>query len=352
MLMGQSEACLAGNRGFAKLLAAGLALLFGMALGAGFILGTRALFFHHNQATEKPPCFELGSPFHHRFQPNCSGTVVYSNGPARISVNEDGMREIPRALALKKAHRVLVMGDSFVEGWRVSNESSLPALLTSRSQNRYFLNGGLRSTGPAWQANRLRELGRIYRPELVIWVLNETDFLDDRFACGVAENPTAPLESRRYGTPELQFKPWQEKLLALVKGASLERKLRVRLYQQRWREIADGPLASRCGACDGVRAFREALQKLKIPARTYFVPVNPAAAEQFNYFRAGREALLSCLGRDEIEEGLDLSGQFPADLYWDSDIHLNQEGLFLLASLITKDLNSYAPEKKKARSAP
>ncbi len=323
-----------------------LAISGGAVFGWGFTKSMEAVLLENDPRGELPPCFEVGAPFHHRFRPNCVGELKTPRGPKPFSVNEDGLRELPRPHVLKSEKRVLVMGDSYVEGWWASQEESLSSLLRERFPGIFFINGGGRSTGPVMQAERLRELLRVYRPQGVIWFLNDTDSLDDRFACAIAENPDAPAGQLRFGTPEFELGSWQSGLASLLGSTASGQRLRRRFYLEKWISLAEGESALRCDACRGVRNFKQLLKEADLPLLTFYLFSSEGLAHT-QYSKGGslRLELFSCLeesGIQAIAAGLkDMSAEEVERYVWEGDFHFNPEGIAMLTAQVVPTVEKW-----------
>ncbi|MEL7062008.1 MAG: hypothetical protein AAGN46_18420 [Acidobacteriota bacterium] len=82
------------------------------------------------------------------------------------------------------ARRILMLGDSYAFGFRVGREEAFPARLDAlldgcADGETIVVNGAWTSASPVLALRRLPELGRLYRPDLIIYALDVTDFHDD-----------------------------------------------------------------------------------------------------------------------------------------------------------------------------
>jgi hypothetical protein len=288
-----------------------------------------------NPLEEIPPCFELGEPFHHRFRPNCVGLLRTPRGEVQLSVNEDGLREIARPHVLKQPKRILVMGDSFVEGWWAAQDEGISSLLGQRFPAYYFINAGLRSTGPVMQASRLREAVGRYEPSAVIWLLNDTDPLDDRFACAIADGKGG------FGIPELELEGWRKSAVALLElgPAASARRLRRRFYQEKWQSLALGESGGACEPCRGVKELVRAAAGL--PIFVLYLPIySGLPMRQYASGHPAKQQIFSCLE----EAGLKAEMALPEGLSreeierytWEKDFHLNPEGMAYLVDFVSQ----------------
>jgi len=255
---------------------------------------------------------------------------------------------------LRSEKRVLVMGDSFVEGWWASQEESLSSILRDRFPGTFFINGGLRSTGPVMQAEKLRELIRVYRPQGVLWFLNDTDPLDDRFACAITENPAAPAGRLRFGIPEFELTSWQSGLTALLGSSASGQRLRRRFYQQKWVSLAEGEGALRCDPCRGVREFKRTIEEAGLPLLTFYLYSGDSQARE-HYGKAHdlRPEMLSCLEKSAIQPiAAGLKSMTPEEVeryVWEGDFHFNPEGIAMLTDQIAPDVEKWLEGSRGAR---
>jgi len=103
-----------------------------------------------------------------------------------LGTNSDSLRcaleaeDIPR-----EAHVVLFLGDSFVYGVQLKAEQTLPRQFQQRVSARYpgkqifVINAGWESSSPLLGLRLLREIGKKYDPDLVLYGFDMTDFRDD-----------------------------------------------------------------------------------------------------------------------------------------------------------------------------
>jgi hypothetical protein len=115
---------------------------------------------------------------------------------ARAGTNSDGLRSRVEAEDLPSdGCTVLVLGDSFTYGVQLDYEQTLPqrleALLRRRSPGVpiHAVNAGWESSSPLLGLRLLREIGRKYHPDLVLYALDMTDFRDDLQYGNLLERP-------------------------------------------------------------------------------------------------------------------------------------------------------------------
>ncbi len=322
-------------------------LSLGALFGWGLLKGAGIVLYARDPHAELPPCFEVGAPFHHRFRPVCAGVISTPRGPVPLRVNEDGLREIARAHALSHPRRVAVIGDSFIEGWWSSQEQALGSLLTRDFPGTYFLNGGLRSTGPFMQAGRLAGIIEKYRPQGVIWLLNDTDALDDRFTCAITRDPQARPDQAELGVPEFVLEGWKRQAAGLLGNTAAGGRLRRRFYQEKFAELASGESSRRCGACWGVKAVKKVADDAGLPLLVFFLASDSLLPKgHYGGGAALRPELLDCLRQSGIQThtagpAATLSAANLENYVWEGDFHLNPEGMEMLAGEISPTVKAW-----------
>jgi len=112
----------------------------------------------------------------HRMPPNDPG----------VPTNEDGIRSSRPARAFAAPGRnVVILGDSFLYGYKLPFEQSVPFLVERRLQERFpetpvrVANFAWTSSSPLLALRLLRDIGAKYRPELIVQCVDMTDFHDD-----------------------------------------------------------------------------------------------------------------------------------------------------------------------------
>lgn len=312
---------------------------------SGSALGLVALFWllprlrgENPLRLEPPPCFEVGSSYHHRFRANCAETLNTPKGPVPFVTNEDRLRDRPRAEILAAPSRVLLAGDSVVEGWWLGEEDTLSQRLSSAFPSRRFVNAGLRSTGPLFQASRLPTLLAAYRPRALVYLLNENDQLDDRLACALAESTAGAPAQWRYRTADFDLPAWA----TWMKG-SPGQALRQELYRRRWRDLVNGAAGNACDPCAGLSELQRIAGEAKVPLRV-------ARLEYRNYLGGGpyfaepgaRAVQAECLRALGIRAAtLNFGWTNEAErerLFWPGDSHPNPAGMAHLAGLLQRML--------------
>ncbi|MDJ0926657.1 MAG: SGNH/GDSL hydrolase family protein [Gammaproteobacteria bacterium] len=121
---------------------------------------------------------------------SASRTYQVEGHAAHVETNELGLRgPIYRDASNKR--RVLVLGDSFVDAFEVSNEELFTAILDGLRSDLEVVNAGVGGFGTVQQRLRLEELAPIVRPELVLLMVYPNDLTDNvmPFYGGIGPRP-------------------------------------------------------------------------------------------------------------------------------------------------------------------
>lgn len=332
---------------FSRPLPRNLALLVLGLVGGVALERTLEPFVHESGLRmEPPPCFEIGAPFHHRFRARCVERLNTPRGPVPFSINGDGLRDQERLAILRQPRRVLVLGDSFVEGWWMTAEQALPATLGAQFPGTYFVNAGLRSTGPLMQAARLPRLLRAYQPRGVLWALNDTDAADDRVACSLLRDPRAPAERMEFSVDDFSPEGWRARAATWLGASPMARRLRAQAYARKWDELARGERGLACGACRGIEEVARVAREAHVPLVAAYLPSGRATgASVYAGEKKPREEILACLRGAGVPVTV-VSAPDPADaLFWENDFHLNPEGNVFVAEKLTPSLSGFVSPK-------
>lgn len=130
----------------------------------------------------------LASRQQHHVMPSNSVQSMWDSagGQVLVRTNEDGFRsEHSRREFLSFDRRVVVMGDSFVFGWLVAQEDTIPAQLESMLRDAFpgesvgVINAGVISYSPLIHRQVFKSKIAAYKPDLTIVCLDVTDIGDD-----------------------------------------------------------------------------------------------------------------------------------------------------------------------------
>jgi hypothetical protein len=124
------------------------------------------------------------------------------------NTNGDGVRDMQHPVeAPDGVYRIVVLGDSFVEGVGAEREGSWTAQLEGllRAQNHpvEIFNAGVSGSDPCFGYQLLADRFLVYRPDLVVFSLNSSD-IDDTLTWGGMERFQANGTTRALPLPRLE----------------------------------------------------------------------------------------------------------------------------------------------------
>jgi len=132
-----------------------------------------------------PRFFEPHAEFGHFHVPGRSGWQHSDEYDSYIAINSKGLRDPERPYAKPDGvFRVLMLGDSFVEGLQVDQNQTLPVQLEARLGNLLsrpveVINAGVSRYGTDNSLLFLESEGLIYEPEIVIYAFYPNDVTDN-----------------------------------------------------------------------------------------------------------------------------------------------------------------------------
>jgi hypothetical protein len=112
-------------------------------------------------------------------------------------VNLDGIREPFNAEDYRdEDFNVIFLGDSFIYGWKLNEGKTIPAVFQASAKtegitNLRSINFGWVSSSPFLSKRLLKDIGRKYKPDLVVLALDMTDIFDDRLYENVVDRQRA-----------------------------------------------------------------------------------------------------------------------------------------------------------------
>ncbi|MGV8140840.1 MAG: hypothetical protein ACP5NW_00190 [Candidatus Woesearchaeota archaeon] len=116
---------------------------------------------------------------HHGFVPNSTGSMNYSEYNVTYVINEHGLRSPPITDKGNRT-RILVLGDSFTEGYGVEYNESVSARIQYYLGESYdVINAGVASYSPTLEYLYLKYYGLDLSPDIVILNLDNSDLQDD-----------------------------------------------------------------------------------------------------------------------------------------------------------------------------
>ena len=312
-------------------------LLIILALISGVSASGVFLYFRDrnraNLAFKIPDCIEYGDGYHHRFRPNCESHIVLHGRNIGYSINAVGMRERDLTL-LSQKERVLVLGDSFVEGWGLFTSEMLTSKLEAMEPSKYFLNGAIRSSGPVYTAQRLSMLLPLVKPKRVIFIANENDLQDDLLFSGLEENGGIQLPFAFTRRDYQSAQPYHDFFLRLGSfGASnFFRWLEYSLYKISFRKIIEDSRSRKPDPCNGLRLMEKLLRENGMPSlQVVLVPSGPETSLDAGIHKREFKVMEHCFqGALDIRDFLRAKPEY----FFEHDDHPNPEGIEKVAKLI------------------
>lgn len=141
-------------------------------------------------------CLVKDELLHHKLEPNCSGKIKTKDYTIGIKTNSFGFRDTEPVIPKPEGfYRILILGDSFAEGWGVEVEnrfdmiarkllSSLEFPETEKIPPVEIVNTGVRSHSPILHLEYLRNEGLSLNPDMVILLFDMSDLHDDYYYGG------------------------------------------------------------------------------------------------------------------------------------------------------------------------
>ena len=127
--------------------------------------------------------------------PNSSFKHVSPDYNLTYHANSLGMRDKERALKSHGKKRVVVLGDSFIEGWGVASEDRLSDRLERMTRLEHLNFGTSGSFGPTQYLMLYTHLAKSFEHDaLIIAILPDNDFLDDDYETASALFTLAPSQ--------------------------------------------------------------------------------------------------------------------------------------------------------------
>jgi len=126
-----------------------------------------------------PRFFEPHPQLGHFHRAGASGWQRTAEYETFVQINAQGLRDDPLPYAKPQgAFRILLLGDSFVEGLQVGQHETFAALLEKRL-GVTVINAGVSRYGTAHSLLYLRHEGQRYQPDLVVYALYPNDITDN-----------------------------------------------------------------------------------------------------------------------------------------------------------------------------
>lgn len=289
------------------------------------------------------PCIVPDEFTHHRYRAHCSFTFETDYGPVTYQFNAHGLRDKERSAFPSGKKLVAVLGDSIVKGLFLQPLDSLSARLEEMMHGEAaFLNAGIRFTGAVTQAAIFeRSVLPNYPVSGVIWVLNDGDPIDERFARAQAiatDENGMPIRFPAIASPPQ--KDFFNALVALAPYSSAMQILARTWKFQKYRERLQDVPPSEALLCEGIRKLSSLLKKEKIPLLVVFSP-HLKEGVRWNWMGepfapADTDVMVGC-ARKAGAGILDLRASPPArELYFEDHMHFRPKGIEWLSEAILK----------------
>ncbi len=160
-------------------------LLFLSSVAFALVLGEVFVRVFAHPRNVGPGFTDYDSTYGKRHKKNFTGTRITPEFSFQLTTNSLGFR----GPELKKfpERGILFLGDSFTEGYGVTDGEEFPALIRQKLDSRYgsdsipVLNAGSGGYGQSQPLKFLQKEGRHYNPRLVVLQVMENDFHDDLY---------------------------------------------------------------------------------------------------------------------------------------------------------------------------
>ncbi len=299
-----------------------------------------------------------------RHATNVSRTVVNELGEqAPVVLNPFGFRGSPRAMGKSPGRRrVLVLGDSFTEGFQVGDRELFTARMEAADPNLEVINTGVGGWGTVQQYLFLVDEGLQFDPDLVVLMVFENDLSDNILSCspGFGPRPHARLEQERLQLVEALDPSDHEKYIVplpfrneLHRYSYVYYFINSRIYQ---RILSDEMTAmheadkSRIDEETRYRILGEVIGKMAGLLERKGIGFLVVAIPNRDDTRRGRSETVEVVGRlcasRNIEhlsllDGLHAEAAAGVQLYFPQDIHWTKEGHRVAAREVLQRLQSF-----------
>ena len=213
-------------------------ILGSVSLVIGLLICEALLGWLKPQLYRRPQVWQFDVALGWEHIPRASGWLAKPEFEVEFRINGAGLRDLDYSRKRPvEGKRLLVMGDSFAEGWGVQLEESVSKQLEKKLQkttpNKIFevLNFGVAGYGTDQEMLFFEELGRFYQPDKVVVLFYVNDLINNANRQGIgAERGYKPyfrmgrdgrLQLRGVPVRKTPFwdenfwatRPWQERLL-------------------------------------------------------------------------------------------------------------------------------------------
>ena len=175
-------------------------LLAAAGLAAGLLLGEGLLGWWKPQVSRQPSLWRFDERLGWHHVPGASGWMRRPEFEVEMRINAEGLRD--RSYPLDRqpgSWRLLLFGDSFVEGWGVRAEDAVSSRLEARLQSGAgglveAINFGVAGYGTDQELLLFEQSGRRYRPDQVLLFFYANDLINNASDRGIGS--------------ERGYKPW------------------------------------------------------------------------------------------------------------------------------------------------
>jgi hypothetical protein len=154
-----------------------------------------------------------GRPWTGHRPSNMNMKRVYPEFSFTLATNKEGLRDIERPV--KKGideFRIVMLGDSFVEGAAAEYEQAIPHQIESSLNNKGLgwrlsvFNGGVGGHDPVLSYHLFTRVLRKYRPDITVLMINQTDLTDIVFRGGRDRfHPDGTAKINPYPSPRIEW---------------------------------------------------------------------------------------------------------------------------------------------------
>lgn len=273
------------------------------------------------------------------YQPNSIRTHLTKEFKYSYMTNELGLRgKLPPLQKDSNEFRIVILGDSFAEGFGAPNDSTLSFLLQKNLDKSYntsnkviIINGGICGSNPIYQVQLYNNLLVEYKPNMVIMMVNSTDINDLEY---VLNSGTLPINEYFNAVSHL----WRAWYFAIFNSEIDNSKSSKRIRIKRQKNINE--------ITNILRKFKSNLEVENINFFVIYHPVLDEIAIDYYTYKPSFELVSTLLKNDMLD--INLIEDFKKmgfiyrnqteQYYWVEDGHFNGKGYNLIANIISKKL--------------
>lgn len=129
-------------------------------------------------------CLRRDPILHHSFYPSCSGVIKVKEYTVPLQTNSIGLRNPEVGNKHRGKIRVLIIGDSYAEGWGVAINDRFDTIarkiLAKKGRNNIeIINAGIRNNSPLLELEYLYHHGILLHPDVVIQMYDVSSLYND-----------------------------------------------------------------------------------------------------------------------------------------------------------------------------